>query len=220
MLLAEYEAKVYNELFNTSRNDTLLLRVNVFARYSKYKKACKKAGSKFIPSSGMYYPNLKQCFVYKHPEFKKTVIHEMGHGFMHHNMMNPPRWLNEGISEFFESLTIVNGKITVSQQSRRVSNVATLLKEGNLDLSEFLKSGQNKWADKSSMNEMYNIAYSLVFYIMKTNPDNLTKLVSLLQKKRNSIAAIESVFGSFDNFVPGYTKFYSEFVDRQIQTIR
>jgi hypothetical protein len=205
-LLSEYEAALYNELFSTELNDTLSIVIDIYNKKSEYIKACHAAGMSFVPGTGVYFPNTDRCLVYKDDGFIDVVVHEMGHAFLHHNMRRPPRWLGEGLSEFFESLNVSNGAVVVTAQRGRMYQVKAGLESNMFNLREFVARGGN-WHSKSQITGMYNFAYSIIYFIMKTDPKNLKKIVAALKEQNDSVAAIESVYGSVESFEASYTTF-------------
>lgn len=209
-LLAQYEAMLYNGIFNTRKNDSLKITINIYKKFSDYKKACAAIGAPMLSREGFFSPALRQVFVYKHPEFMTTLVHEMSHCFMNYNMGRPPRWLNEGIAVFFESLAVEDGQVSVTTQPARIAAVKRELSDDNIHLDEFFRLGNEAWTDKSKMNYMYNVSYSIVFLIIKTDPGIAGKIIHALKGGAGSITAIESVFGSIDNFSMKYRLFYRQ----------
>ncbi len=207
-MLAQYEAMIYNGLFNTRKNDSLLITINIYKKFSDYKKACQETGYPMLSRTGFYSPGLRTVFVYKHPGFMVTLVHEMSHSFMRHNMSNPPRWLNEGIAVFFESLSVENGQVSVTTQPGRTAAVKRELNEGNIHLEDFFRLDDGAWQNKSTLDYMYNVSYSIIFLITKTNPDITKRIILALKKGYDSTRAIESVYGSVGAFALKYRLFY------------
>lgn len=210
VLLAEYEAQIYNGLFDTRRNDSLLITINVYKKFSDYKKSSLNTGGKLISSTGFYSPYLRQVFVYRHDDFMRTLVHEMSHCFMHYNM-GPmvPRWLNEGVAVFFESMEVKYNEVTVAVQSGRLSAVRKYIAGGEFDLAGFFQSPGSSWLDKSKLDYLYNVSYSVFFFLMKSNPAAARKLIRELSKERDSVRAIETLpYGGIAQFEARYRLFY------------
>lgn len=208
-LLSEYESQIYNGLFNTRRNDSLLITINLYKKFSDYKNASLAARSGVISKTGFYSPRLKQIFVYRTDDFVTTLVHEMSHSFMHHNMDGIPRWFNEGLAVFFESMAVAYGQVSVAVQTGRISAVKREVQGGNVNLTEFLQLGDHIWMNKSKRDYMYNVSYSIVYFMTKSNPAFTKKLLLELKQGKNSIHAIEVLSdGGFDSFERRYLHFY------------
>lgn len=208
-MLAEYEASLYNGLFSTTRNDSLQIYLNMYQRFSDYKKISQDAGGRLISATGFYSPSLRQVFIYKHDEFMRTLVHEMSHCFMHYNVKSVPRWLNEGVAVFFESMEVRYNTVEVSVQRDRLGAVRKYIAGDNLDLSAFLQLPLSVWQDKSKLDYLYNVSYSIVFYLMKSNPAYARQLILELSKGKSSVEAIESLpYGDLAQFERRYKLFY------------
>lgn len=203
-LLANYEAMLYDNLFSTTKNDSLTISLNIYKKATDYRKNAEQLDAN-KSSLGFYSPQTKQIYVYKAQDFMSTVVHEMGHAFMQNNMPNPPRWLNEGISEFFESLEVVNNAVTVYKHAERIKKVQNGLDAFNL--RGIVSASPASWNGKETEN-MYTASYSIVFFMMMTKPDNLNKLVRAYQMNMSAEKAIESVYGSIENMATYYKIFY------------
>ncbi|WP_158280779.1 DUF1570 domain-containing protein [Pararcticibacter amylolyticus] len=209
-LLAEYEAQIYNGLFDTRRNDSLLITINIYKKFSDYKKSSLNTGGKPISATGFYSPYQKQVFVYKHDDFMRTLVHEMSHCFMHDNMgPEVPRWLNEGVAVFFESMEVKYNEVSVTVQAGRLSAVRKYVADGDFDLVRFFQTPGTLWLDKSKLDYLYNVSYSIVFFLMRSNPAAARKLIRELSKEKDSVRAIERLpYGRIDQFEARYKLFY------------
>lgn len=208
-LLSEYESQIYNGLFNTRRNDSLLITINLYKKFSDYKNASLAATTGVISKTGFYSPRLKQIFVYRTDDFVTTLVHEMSHSFMHHNMENIPRWFNEGLAVFFESMAVGYGQVSVAVQRARISAVIRYIQVEKVDLREFLQLSDQNWMNKSKRDYLYNVSYSIVYFMTKSNPAFTKKLLLELKQGKTSVNAIEALSdGGFDNFEMRYRHFY------------
>lgn len=212
--LAQYEAKIYNGLFDTDLNDSITIFINIFGKAKDYRSAWAQGskGAPLISNTGYYWPLTNQLYVNlkSDEDFMRVLVHEMSHSFMHHNIKNPPRWFNEGLAEFFESLQIEHDEVYVYIQTERIKAVKYALNNRNIELSKFITLPDKEWSNKSKMNDLYNTAYSLILFITQYNPVLTQKLVQNLQKGLSSQQAIEQSFGSMEQFEHDY-KFYFKY---------
>lgn len=207
---ADYEAMIYNGLFNTVKNDSLNITINIYKKFSDYKQACQNLGLPVLSRSGFYSPAVREVFIFKDAGFMTTLVHEMSHCFMHNNISGPPRWFNEGIAVFFESLSVEDGEVSVTTQPARIQAVKREIYSDNVHLADFLELDQEAWMNKSKLDYMYNVSYSLVFFITKTNPQATKRVILALQEGYSSTKAIELVFGSIHSFELMYKLFYRQ----------
>ncbi|TZF82739.1 DUF1570 domain-containing protein [Pedobacter sp. BS3] len=207
--LIDYEIKVYNGMFNTWKNDSLPITINIYFKYKDFNQVRKTIGN-YVPSDlGFYQPFTKQSYVFAGNNFMQTVIHEASHCLLHNNLLTVPHWMNEGIAEFFETLTIDGNQIYIVPQSGRIRYIKEQVRAGKIDLQRFFTNDQALWSDKKNFDYLYSTSYSIIHYIIKSNPDAMNKIISLMREKRyRADFAIASTFGGMDRFEQSYKFFY------------
>ncbi len=206
-ILSKYETKIYNGLFNTFDNDSLLITVNLYKKAKEYKAVSKEVTGNVVPANGFFSGKSKEIYVLVHANFMETVLHEMSHSLLHRNIDNPPKWIDEGLAEFFRSLSVVNRKIQVNILSYHKSYLKQIIDENRLNLSEYLLTNYKEWYKKDNRH-MYSMAYTMVHYIIIRNPDKMTEILSLIKKRFGSKAAMEKIYGSVEQFEKGYRSYY------------
>lgn len=206
LMLAQYEAKLFNGLFDTEINDSLTITLNLYAKSKDYNKILKEAG---IHNPGFYSPKLKQVFMlYQGIDHIGTTLHEMSHAFLHNNMKNPPKWLNEGLAMFFSTLSVVQNNVQVSTLPHHIKYVKDQIASNNINLYEFLNRGNSSWAGKTNQEYMYPVSYSVVFYMISNNPEMMKKVISELKNKNNIETIFNAIYGGVDRFESNYRFFY------------
>ena len=205
--IVRFESSLYNNLFNTRSNDSLLIKVNVFGDPGEYREVfLKENGGRGHGTNGFYNHRLNESFLYKRPEYLQTVLHEISHCMLAHNFSQAPRWLQEGMAEFCETLTIESNKIVFSPQTARINSVVRAVKSQPLKLREFF--GSNRWGEKAQTPVLYDISYAVVYYLIKKNPSTLKQMLSYMKEGHSSIDAIEYSYGGFYNFENDFNRFY------------
>lgn len=208
--LVKQEARLYNGLFDNSIPDSLPVILNIYKDRKEFLSVWN--GNKETMTPGGYYmPNNQQCFIYKNGNYFSVILHEVSHRFMHYNNYSGvPKWINEGLSEFFEALYIAdNNGIYADEQTVRLKRVKDYLKDNRLDLSRFLSvETQQAWNGKDDVTLRYDVAYSIVFFIIKTHPEYIKLIFSALRQHKDSYTALAQVYGSYPVFETRYKQFY------------
>lgn len=204
--IAKFEKDLYNNLFNTHSNDSLLIKVSILAG-SDYKEIQNKA-SGLHKTFGFYSPVLDQCFVLKNNEYLSTVIHEMSHCLLRHNLRNPPRWLNEGIAEFCGSMLIDGEKVSYTANPYRIKTVRDMVMQSPLNLKSFMNADNSEWRDLDKRSNLYSISYAMIYFLIKKNPSILKRLLLFMQEGQTAVNAIEFSYGGFYKFENDFNAFY------------
>lgn len=205
--IVRFESALYNNLFNTRSNDSLHIKVTVFGNPDEYRGVfLNETGGKGHGTNGFYSHRLNESFLYKRPEYLQTVVHEISHCMLAHNFSRAPRWLQEGMAEFCETLTIEDNKIVFSAQRSRINSVVHTVKGQPLKLREFFNS--NRWGEKAQTPVLYDISYAVIYYLIKKNPNTLKQMLSYMGEGHSSIDAIEYSYGGFYNFENDFNRFY------------
>jgi hypothetical protein len=208
--MIKFEAEIYNGIFDEPIPDSLPVIINLFKSRNSFKRGL-GINSDLVSPDGYYNSQSRQCYVYKSSDYLNVIFHEVSHRFMHyHNYMNVPRWINEGLSEFFEGLYLKEKKyIYVDQQSGRLKRVREYLKSKQLNLQQFLNRQTDViWNKKEEVTFHYDVAYSIVYYIVKNRPHRIKEILTALKKSKSSFNAIACAYGSYETFENGFREFY------------
>ncbi len=208
--LVRFEAHLYNGLFNNIIPDSLPVVVNLYKSHKLFLQVCNARKGIMLPG-GFYSPQTQECYVYKDGNYFSVILHEVSHRFMHyHNYITVPRWINEGLSAFCESLYVNdNGGVYVDEQTSRLRRVKDYFKENRLDISQFLSRETNDaWNRKDDITLRYDVAYSIVYFMIKNNPQYVKQVLTALQDHSDSYAALGLAYGSYENFDKKFRLFY------------
>ena len=211
--LVRYEAFVYNGLFDKLIPDSLPVVINLYKNRKEFLQVRDEQHA-LITKSGFYSPLTKQCYVYKGDDYQNVIVHEASHLFMHyHNYYGVPRWINEGMSSFFEGLYLnEKGAVYVDPQRGRLMQVGSLVNNQTIDLTQFLSYQNNAaWNQKDHVSVQYSIAYAIVYYIIKNNPQFIRQILTALNNRKSSYDALAQCYGSFELFENRFKLYYRNF---------
>lgn len=205
--IGQFEAKFYNIVFNTTANDTLPIRINLYGKQADYiRMQISAMHTTFI--DGFYSPESNQMFLYKSDRYMEIMIHESSHNMLENNLRNSPRWLDEGIATLFGYLVVRTDGIFYVKQYRYIKMVKDNIYRGTLSLQDYFRYPIDNWYDEEKRDYMYGVGYSLVYFFVKDDIENLQHILTLMQYGHNTTDAITIVFGSFDRFEKRFRDFY------------
>lgn len=205
--IGKFEAKFYNTIFNTTANDTLPIRINLYGKRDEYNAVQKDAmHTTFI--DGFYSPGVNQVYLYKSDRFMEIMLHESSHNMLRNNLRNPPTWLNEGIATLFGNLVIQNDGIYFNRQTGYIKMVKDQMFKGTFNLAAFFNYRQSDWYDKDAREYLYAVSYCLVYFFVKDDIENLQNILTLMKQGNKTPDAIAKVFGSFDRFEKRFSDTY------------
>ncbi|MEJ6979033.1 DUF1570 domain-containing protein [Pedobacter sp. P351] len=204
--IARFEKDLYNNFFNTLGNDSLVIRVSILSA-ADYKEIQNKA-SGLHKTYGFYAPRLDQSFVLKNTVFLSTVIHEMSHCLLRHNLKSPPRWLNEGIAEFCGTMLIDDDKVSFSADPHRIKAVRDMVIKSPLRLKDLMNADDSEWRDLDKRSNLYSISYAMIYFLIKKNPSILKRMLLFMQEGQTPVDAIEFSYGGFYKFENEFNAFY------------
>ncbi|MVN89520.1 peptidase MA family metallohydrolase [Mucilaginibacter aquatilis] len=211
--LIRYEAFVYNGLFDQVIPDSLPVVINLYGSRNDFLKERDRQQAKFT-KTGFYSPVTRECYIYKGEDYQNVIVHEASHFFMHYyNFYGVPRWINEGMSTFFEGLYLDDRKrVYIDPQRSRLIEARNLLNEGKLSIPRYLSEANDEsWLQKEKASVQYSIAYAIVYYIIKTNPQYIKYLLNQLNNGKNSADALSLCYGSVELFENRFRLCYRNF---------
>lgn len=206
--MAMYQAKIFNGLYNNVNNDSLKITLNLYNKRKDFKALLLQHGMKGLTESGFYSPSTDQSYVYfEGMKDLNTVLHEMSHAFLKNNSRYYPRWLNEGLAEFLETLEENQFRIQIVSQYDRLEAMKAYQREKLLDLTAFLND-QTSWRDKNKLAYMYSVSYSLIYYIYKKDPQLISKMTQLYRKGFSSTYIFKTLFGGTHQLENGFNSYF------------
>lgn len=207
--IAHYETDFYNAVFDTEKNDSLKINVHIFGRKEDFRQTPNGDNALHVSSDGYYLAKTGDVFVLKTDHLNASLLHEISHAILHQNMGNPPQWFDEGLATYFGSLIVEKNQIFYTPVTGRIERIREMNQKGILNLANYLNTNNKRWAgDKTTINDQYTIAYSIIYFLVKTNLNLIKHLADGLKNGQSAMTIFSQDFGGFDFFQSKYISFY------------
>lgn len=172
--------------------------------------------------NALYMHNRKEAVILGMDEDRKRMLpviyHELSHYFTREiTDINPPMWLMEGLSEYFENCEVGKKGIKHSITSYEKGRIRTMYMLGEIDLRKFVDSDRSLFMKKQRTDEQsaYILSHSLVtFMIENVSRQVFVDLINLLHDNTDKSKISEKIArvypGGFDAFENDYAKLYNK----------
>lgn len=169
-----------------------------FAGYRRYVRDALDAGAE--NTAGMYHFALEQLLIWNlpdHEQMLRTVRHEGLHQFMAKSFGELPRWVHEGLAEFYENAEFTRGPsreiVTHPEHLPSLQGEEAKL----VPLAEFVRYDPEDFMRDAELH--YAEAWAFVHFLMTGPPARKAILDSLLASSRTGIGWEESVERAFES---------------------
>lgn len=179
--------------------EKLVVPINAFKKKSNYRKFQKKASKTSKSSNGFYSSSRKEVIVNLNDRYIKTILHESQHFILRSAIKSPHKWVNEGLSEFYEQAFIKNDDVYVKIQKKKLQRLKHLLKDSNkLNLDKFFSTTNKQWANQNKKSKYSSsLSWGLVYFFMDDSHRKyiFSKLYSqLTNKNTEALNLIENTY--------------------------
>ena len=209
--IARYEASFYNAVFDTQKNDSVAINIHVFGRKADFKQTPDGENSLHFFADGYYLEKTGEIFVLKTEHVNSALLHEISHAFLHLNLKNPPKWFDEGLAVYFGSLIVDNNQIFYTPVVGRIERVKEMIAGKQFVPDDFLRYNNQNWGlNHQSITDKYTIAYSIIYFMVKTNLNFIKHMADGLKNGQTANQVFTEIFGSAQGFNNRYTNFYQQ----------
>lgn len=188
----------YDELGLKKKNDNTL-KIRLFATYDEYEEYYNRGGGGLGGTPLAYFSrSLNSIVMYSDEEdvaLRAVVFHEASHQYLNRYTYDAPKWINEGLAEYFEGWKVPEEGAAIRRAHLYdVALVQQALKSGEyLDPRKLVEMSRSDFNDFAKNNDNlhgylhYATAWSLVYYCLGVNgggdKDSLLQYLNDLRSK-------------------------------------
>ncbi len=211
--IIRYQKDFYSQIVPI---DSVQLKLRLFANkeaYRAYIHSHKVSGLSLKHSGGMYITKTKELLVPKVKErsFLNVVYHEMSHHLLREILLEPPKWLDEGLAKYFEHIQIGKNKITHKMEGNEIGHIKSLLEMKEINLKEFISSKGKDFFKESVTNENYSykVAHAIVYFLIINDSAQFKQMIIAIKNGTPSYDAINTTYtGGFSQFETDFVAYF------------
>jgi hypothetical protein len=148
--------------------DALMIPVRLFESKSEYENYRDANTQSRISNLAFYSSSKNEIVVYKQDNYRSVLIHEAQHFVMRSAFRRTtPKWINEGLSEFFENAYIDGEDLYSRVDETKRKRLMKWLDKGELPaLADFLDLTNSEWTEDQRIS--YTVSWAMVYFLMRT----------------------------------------------------
>jgi hypothetical protein len=172
---------------------------------------------------------MREAVVWKNKnedQFLSTLFHETNHLLLRSNAENCPKWINEGLSEYFENMDVSGKEVEIKPQMVKDEKIKKWLSANKMpDLQSYLGKYNEEWDKENNLSDQPRaLAWSMVYYLMSDAKGQAfikDCLHYFYKKQPDKLASVRAI----DTYYPGqHKKFEKDWktwipAERQNQTL-
>lgn len=178
---------------------TSLVRVRIFSNFRDFQvyQRSHRSPQDGSPMSftGYYSTAGNEVVLWRSRRFLAVFVHEAQHALLRSTLKNPPKWLNEGLSECFEGLTLTESGILLEPQEPRIRKLGRYFdaefSQKAVALLGMRRADFNTGA-RSQELDSYTLAWALVYYLWQ-RPDGQALLSGIFSDLRHGLSSTRSL---------------------------
>ena len=184
--------KIYKNVFDLDVSKNFQIKFQIFGDRSDY---IKYRSGKSSSNSGLGYYSVhkKEAVIWQHCNlcYVKTIYHEASHAILHEHLWHP-KWLQEGIAEYFEMMEVYDDKVVIGFSPDRNKACQEWLEEGQLmPLNDFLTLSKSQFNEQNS--KMRSVAWSFIYFLMSSK-EGQSILKNLIWEMNQAAGAKPSIW--------------------------
>lgn len=195
--IVEHEFQFYESFLNISRD--VEIQVNIYGNHDVF-KTTQEIISTSRTNSAFYSNKHNQIFInYREGRTEEKVLsviaHESNHFILKHDGTKMRKWINEGMSEYFEQAYLdTDGRIAFNEPASFVNFVNEEFENNKVNLKKFIGWSDNKWkAVNKNKFYSYRLSWAILNYLFMNEQQDVVKqiLKELKQNPNNSEKIVE-----------------------------
>lgn len=181
--------------------------VKVFGDYSDFYRYANNCCRLESFTTAFFIESKKEIVVFKNEEFLRSFSHEISHALTIGKGLHKYVWLDEGLAEVLSSYQL-DDLGQVKEEVLFITDSLKIGQKGNRYMTKFLAIDREEWSNLSAV-ESYGLAWALVNYLYKEEPELLTEVLRGVLK---DISPSETIAANYDKglkiFFRGFRKHY------------
>ena len=149
----------------------------------------------------------------RNPDTYAVVYHEYVHTLLHANFRWLPRWLDEGLAEFYAYTRFEGNKMYIGAPTKS-HRLGILDRRAPLPLRTFIATQSSLSPDEADSQLFYAEAWALTHFLTfgpgMEQGDKLKSFFNLLQRGTEQQKAFEQVFGNIEEVDNGYRRYINQ----------
>jgi archaellin len=203
---------IFSDTFGLLYWQDTQVEIKVFEDFGAFKRYQKKVSKTIKSNEGFYSSKLKEAVVWRNKTPTKMlsiIYHEASHLILRKRVNKCPKWLNEGLAEFFEKSSISGHSIIVNPQGKKDSRIKKWIRDKQImSLKEYLGLTNDEWKDMSVApdNISSTVAWSLIYFLMSSDTGTETMKRVIHEMKRKGPGTFSSIKAINRSYPGGLTK--------------
>lgn len=169
--------------------------------------------------NGLYSSKRKEAIIMEMDKNRKkglsVIYHELSHYLTREiTGTNPPMWLSEGLSEYFENCEVGKKSIRHSMTPYEKGRIRSMYMLGEVNLRNFVNSDRSMFMKKQRTDEQYAyiLAHALTTFMLENvSRQFFSDFITLLQDKTDRAKVSDKIArvypGGFEAFETDFEKF-------------
>lgn len=188
--------QIYRDVLGYPDAFSVQLNVSTFCTPQSFESHKALLGSKTSATTGFYAISQKEI-VLLHRDTEttlQTLFHESSHALLRSQAANYPKWLNEGLAEYFEGAAPEDGPLGVYPQKVKEQRIQRYFQRQHLPaLSVYLDMDTHQWNQLQASEPLASsMAWSLVYFLMES-PQRQTYVRQLIAAHQTGLSATQAV---------------------------
>lgn len=184
------------------------------ANYLQYANASTR--NNMSETGGYYSSSTNEAVTYKYPDNERTlsvVRHESTHVMVRGMLGMAPVWLNEGLADYFENISVNDQakRISINQNSLNIAR-GSLSSGYPTRLSDFLMLSDQDWR-QNNREIHYALSWSFVYFLAGTREGQQSLALIMRTLADNYCMAINSVELLNSSYSGGFNRLQQDYVD-------
>ncbi len=176
------------------------VQVRVFDRYEEFRDFQRvdraRVPTHQLSPSGYYSTRHKVLVLWRSRRFLQIFLHESQHALLRSAFPNPPKWINEGLSECFEGISLDQESLVVQPQGPRLRKLKRHLSPDlGEQILEVLWMGDRSFVEQANDRglDSYTRGWALVYFLWSQpeGPRRLGELLRGLQSGQRAVDVLE-----------------------------